>query len=132
MACVRRLSASVSCGSGGGAFFGVAFAITVVAFVGDVSVEGGCAVYSVGVVLVGGGCCCGCGRLYWMNVCASGMMGEIISSVGGVWNGFGVLVGGGFEIGMRGCADGGLRLYCCVVFLPGDGGTYVQFCECGA
>ena len=32
---------------------------------------------------------------------------------------------------MRGCADGCLRLYCCVMFLPGDGGAFVQFCGYG-
>ena len=84
MVCVSRLSASVNCGSGGGAFLGVVFAATVIAFAGDVSVERGCALYSVGVVLVGGGCCWDCDRLCWTNACASGIMGEIVSSVGGV------------------------------------------------
>ena len=32
---------------------------------------------------------------------------------------------------MRGRADDGLRFYCCVMFVPGDGGVFVQFCEYG-
>ena len=68
----------------------------------------------------------------WINACASGITGETTSFDGGVWNGFGVLIGGGLDIGMRDCADCGLRAYCCVVSLPGDGGTYVQSRVCGA
>ena len=54
---MRRLSASVGCGSGGGAFFGVAFATAVGVLIDDVSAIGGCPVCCVNVVLVGCSCC---------------------------------------------------------------------------
>ena len=57
ISCVRTLCASVSCGSGGGAFFGVALATAVGVLIDDVSAVGGCPVWCVNVVLVGCSCC---------------------------------------------------------------------------
>ena len=58
-----------------------------------------------------------------MNSCASGMIGDIVSLVGGIWNGLGVLVGGGLDGGIREGVDCGLQLYCCSVIFPVGGGT---------